>query len=263
MVALPSGVRPAQIAPPRVPRPAVAPPRRPVYIPPAPPVAVRDLRSARLTVILAVVAVSLAGITGYFVGRPPESPQAGRHVAAPGPASMAGSEGEAQRAYELSVRELWGSVARGLVRFEIAVEGGDLAKISSTAGELRVNFDVLAIDLRRLQPPKALEGLHGSFLAAIEHSATMFERADALAANALDADASTANAELLSAAAQQAEAAFESLRTQATDVLPRLNSDVWQDVTTISSLAAQKRTRQPQDAERSRPTGHWGSDILR
>jgi hypothetical protein len=216
------------------------------------------LRPAQVVGILAVLTVTMAFVTGYWVWGPTLRESRGQRGATVGMASLALVDGGARGTYDAVVRDVWRDAVTELNRFGAVVGERDLRRIASVAGGLRVRFDVLAIDVRYLEPPAGMRGLHGSLLRAVERSAAMFEWAEALASDPLDEDAATSNAELLAAAAQQARAAYEEAQRQANALQPALSTQVWRDIERIAALAAEQRTRRPGSGGWSSREGRWG-----
>jgi len=161
-------------------------------------------------------------------------------------------------AYAAVVRDIWGSATVALRSFHAAVAERNLRKIAGAARDLRIRFDVLAIDARYLEPPAEMEHVHQSLLTAIDRSSAMFDRADALAANALDEDTAIRNAELLSAAAKQARAAYESVQAESDGLALALSASVWSDVEAIAEIADEQRRRESERRQAS--TSRWEPD---
>ena len=217
------------------------------------------LRPVQVMAILSVLVISLAAVTGYYVWHPPWSADGARRGATAGGASMAMLSGDADSAYRMAVRDVWRTAMTGLERFRIAMATGDLQRIARAAGELRVEFDVLAIDVRYIEPPASRESMHRSLLRSIEQSAAMFERAEALASDPLDEDAVTSNAELLSAAAQQARAAYEGARAEAGRMGLGGSTSVWGHLDAIATLAREERMREAEGGGRPGSVRGWGA----
>jgi hypothetical protein len=215
----------------------------------------RRLPLAQVTAVVAILAVSLAIITGYFLGRPAAQQDDGRGVGTAGVASVATAGGPDERAYTTAAKGIWRRAMGGLEGLNAVVATDDLERIAGVAGELRVRFDVLALDALYLEPPAEMEGAQESLLRALEQSATMLGRADALASEPMDEDAAVSNAELLYAAAQQARSAYQNVAAEMQGL--KLSTSVWDGLPRIAELAATERSRQPAQDEWPGTTRPW------
>ncbi|MFQ5808130.1 MAG: hypothetical protein ACE5JM_00810 [Armatimonadota bacterium] len=257
-VELPAGARAAAI-PALLPTPPAVRARVAAHVPtPAramPMVMPRHLPPAHVMAIVLVLGISLAAITGYYAYGPgPRGSQAGAAMGTGG-ASMAMMETGGDRAYEVIVKDVWRDAMTALEHFGLVVAGGDLSEIADAAGETRVQFDVLAIDVRYARPPEAMESAHRALLTAIERTATMLHWAEALAADPLDEDAVTRNAELFSVAAQQARAAYEEAEAGLSD--RRVRTSVWDEMGRIAALVRERRAGETEASDRPRSVRAW------
>ncbi len=217
----------------------------------------RQLPLAQVTAVVAVLAVSMAIITGYFLGRPAAQQDDGRGVGTAGIASVATAGGPDGKAYTTAAKGIWRRAMGGLEGLHSVVATDDLERIAGVAGELRVQFDVLALDALYLEPSAQMADAHESLLRALKESATMLGRADALASEPMDEDAAVSNAELLYAAAQQARSAYQKTAAEMPGL--KLSTRVWDGLPRIAELAATERSREPEQDEWSSTTRRWTS----
>ena len=215
----------------------------------------RRLRLGQVTAVMAVLAISMAIITGYFLGRPASYQDDRRGIGTAGVAAIATAGGTDEKAYTTATKDIWHRAMGGLEDLRAVVATGDLERIASVAGELRVRFDVLALDALYLDPAAQMEDAHESLLRALKESATMLGRVDALASNPKDEDAAVSNAELLYAAAQQARSAYQKVAAETPGL--KLSRGVWDGLPGIAELAEAERRRQPEQGERPSTTRRW------
>jgi regulator of protease activity HflC (stomatin/prohibitin superfamily) len=215
----------------------------------------RHLPAAHVMAIVLVLGISLAAITGYYAYGPTLSGSQARAVGGTGGASLGTMAADGAPTYEAVARPAWRDAVAALERFRSVVAAGDLVQIAAAAGEIRVQFDVLAIDVRYAHPPEEMESAHRTLLTAIERTATMFDRAEALAAEPLDRDAATRNAALLSVAARQARAAYQE--AEAAGAEPRISMGVWDEMDRIAKLVEDRRHHEAETTDRPGTAWAW------